>query len=75
YSLVEQNDNKKDESSNVKKVLLFIKQKGWITRCDVEELLGISSSSALRFIKNMVESGILVKQGNGKDVKYTLKHK
>ena len=74
YNTVEQINNKKDESQNEKKVLVFIKQKGWITRCDVEEILGISPSSALRFIKNMVEKGMLIKQGKGKDVKYILKH-
>lgn len=74
YNTVKQNDSKKDESQNEKKVLEFIKQKGWITRCDVEEILGISPSSALRFIKNMVEGGILIKLGKGKDVKYTLNH-
>ena len=74
FNTMEQNNNKKDESQNEKKVLVFIKQKGWITRCDVEELLGISPSSALRFIKNMVERGILIKLGKGKEVKYILKH-
>lgn len=52
-------------------VLGLIKEKTQVTRGDVEALLGISASSAVRLLRRMVESGKIRHTGKGKAVRYT----
>ena len=53
-------------------VLTYVQNHGAITRIEIETLLGISSSSASRLIKKMVESGQLLQNGKARNIKYTL---
>ncbi len=43
-----------------------------IARADVEQLAGISMSSAARVLKKMVQQGTLIKTGEGKNTRYRL---
>ncbi len=51
---------------------LFEKQTP-LTRAEIEKALGVSTSSACRIIKRMIQNGVLSTDGNGKNAKYYLK--
>ena len=53
-------------------VLKLVKQQGSITRKDVEDGLNISQSTAILLLREMVESGLLVKAKEGKFIKYQI---
>ena len=53
-------------------VLKLVKQQGSITRKDVEDGLNISQSTAILLLREMVESGLLVKVKEGKFIKYRI---
>lgn len=55
------------------RIVAFIDKNGFITRKDVEELLGISQTSANRILKDMVDKSVLYRIGNGKSIKYKKK--
>lgn len=54
-------------------ILAFVNKNGSITRKNIENLLGISQSSANRILKNMLNNSILYQDGNGKNIKYKKK--
>ncbi len=54
------------------RVLAYVREHGAITRPETEKLLGISASTASRLIKKMVKSGLLLRYGRAKSIKYTL---
>lgn len=56
--------------SNEEKILNLITQKGDIVRSDVEQLLGVSQTTANRIIKRMVTECLIYKNGDGKKTKY-----
>jgi ATP-dependent DNA helicase RecG len=43
-----------------------------VTRKDVENALQVSQSMAILILREMVDKGVLVKDGAGKQVKYKL---
>lgn len=55
-----------------KAVMELAREKGAVTRRDVEALLGLGQSSTGRLIKRMLVGGLLVQAGNGKNTKYRL---
>lgn len=55
-----------------KQVLKYLRNHDFITRSDVEKVLGISASTASRLIKKMVKSGLLVQHGRARNVNYTI---
>lgn len=55
-----------------KKVLELARTNGEITRSDVENLLGISTSTAVRLLRSMVKHKILNQYGRARDTIYTL---
>ena len=55
------------------KIIDFLENQGRITNKEVQELLGIKDSRALKILKEMVETGILEKQGKLKGSYYILK--
>lgn len=54
------------------RVMELAKEKGILDRKDVEQLLGITQTPAGQLLRKLVERGLLVKNGNGKNTKYTL---
>lgn len=67
YSIDEQTETEDN------RIVAFIDKNGFITRKDVEELLGISQTSANRILKDMVDKSVLYRIGNGKSIKYKKK--
>lgn len=54
------------------KVIALTKQRGFITRKEIEILLGIGQSSCGRLLKKMIENGLLIQEGKGKNTHYCL---
>lgn len=59
---------KKEERMNV--ILELCRSKGAIVRSDVETALGISQSTAILLLRELIDIGVLVKKGNTKNLKY-----
>ena len=55
-----------------KKVIALTKERGSITRKEVEMLLDMGQSSCGRFLKKMTENGLLIQEGKGKNTRYSL---
>ena len=55
-----------------KKVIALTKERGSITRREVEVLLDMGQSSCGRFLKKMTENGLLIQEGKGKNTRYSL---
>lgn len=55
-----------------KKVIALTKEKGFVTRKEVEILLDMGQSSCGRLLKKMIENGLLIKNGKGKNIRYSL---
>ena len=51
-------------------VMRFAQEKGTIDRKDVETLLGLSQTPAGQILKRLVDKGLLIKMGNGKNTQY-----
>jgi len=58
--------------SDEEKVLEYTRSHGAITRNDVIELLGVSTSTASRVIRRMVKSNLLKQNGKARSTKYTI---
>lgn len=56
-----------------KKIIEFILKNGKVTNKDVQQLLGVKDSRALKLLKELVEMGVIVKQGKLKGSYYTIK--
>lgn len=56
-----------------KKIVEFILENGKITNKDVQQLLGVKDSRALKVLKGLVEMDVVVKQGKLKGNYYTIK--
>lgn len=54
------------------RIIEYVKKNGKATRISVEKQLGISASTASRMLRKMVEKGLLVRQGKGRNSKYVL---
>lgn len=54
------------------KVVALAKERGGVKRKEVEILLGIGQSSSGRLLKKMIENGLLIKEGKGKNTYYCL---
>lgn len=53
-------------------ILRLVKQQGSVTRRDVEAALGVSQSTAILALRELVDKGALVKEGAGKQLKYQI---
>ena len=53
-------------------ILDYAKQNGYLTRRDVEQLLGTSASSSVRILRRMVGNGMLTQVGKGRAVRYLI---
>ena len=63
------NAGKTDDSEYT--ILEFVKNHDEIRRHDVEKLLGVSASTALRILRRMVRNGSLKQHGKARNIKYT----
>ena len=54
------------------KVIALTNQRGFITRKEIEILLGIGQSSCGRLLKKMIENDLLIQEGKGKNTHYCL---
>ena len=55
-----------------KNVIALTKERGFVTRKEVEILLDIGQSSCGRLLKKMTEDGLLIQEGKGKNTHYCL---
>ena len=60
-------------NDNYKKIIQYIEEKGAITNKDVQSLLNVKDSRALKILKELVETGVLRKEGKFKGSYYKLK--
>ena len=67
-----QAQNKSEKDIPEKKVIALTKEQGVITRKEVEMLLDMGQSSCGRLLKKMVENGLLIQGGKGKNTRYRL---
>lgn len=66
-------DNQKSiEPTSEDKVIALAREQGFVTRKDVESLLDTSQSSSGRLLKKMMDNGLLIQQGRGKNSRYGL---
>ena len=56
-------------------ILNCVLQNGSVTRQDVENLLDVSASTAVRLLRKMVADGIILQQGNARSARYIAKYK
>ena len=59
-----------DKTDRKEIVLQLAKKQGYIVRKDVEAELNISQATAILLLRDMIESGLLVKEKDGKQMKY-----
>lgn len=60
-------------TDNQKRIIQYIEEKGVITNKEVQNLLNVKDSRALKILKEMVEAGILKKEGKLRGTCYKLK--
>ena len=61
------------DKTNRQEILLRLAEKqGYIVRKDVEAELKVSQATAILILRDMVEKGLLVKEGSGKQQKYRI---
>lgn len=58
-------------SSPEESIMSLAQEKGKITRKDVEELLEVSQTLAGQLLRELVKRGLLIKEGNGRNTKYS----
>ena len=61
-----------DKTDRKEIVLRLAEKRGCIVRKDVEAELSISQATAILLLRDMVENGLLVKERDGKQIKYRL---
>ena len=59
-------------SAREEKVLEYVRIHGAVTRNDIIELLGVSSSTAVRILKNLVKRNLLKRNGKARSTSYTI---
>ena len=60
-------------NESYKKIIQYIEEKGAITNKDAQSLLNVKDSRALKILKELVETGVLRKEGKFKGSYYKLK--
>ena len=63
------------KNERMKMVISLLWKKDSIVRKDVDDLLGVSQSTSSILLREMLDSGLLVKEGKGRSLKYRLKTK
>lgn len=62
-----------DKQNREEIVLQLVRKQGAVTRKEVETELNISQSTAILLLRELVESGVLVKERSGKQLKYRVR--
>ena len=60
-------------NDNYKKIIQYIEERGAITNKEVQGLLNVKDSRALKILKELVEAEVLKKEGKLKGSHYKLK--
>ena len=60
-------------NDNYKKIVQYIEERGVITNKEVQSLLNVKDSRALKILKELVVAGVLKKEGKFKGSYYKLK--
>ena len=60
------------EGQRSKLAVDLIQAKGPVSRMELEMVWGISRSAAAKWIDQLVNSGVLLRVGNGRNTKYTI---
>lgn len=63
------------KNERMKMVLSLLGERDRIVRKDVDDLLGVSQSTSSILLREMLDNGLLVKEGKGRNLKYRLKIK
>ncbi len=71
-NLLEGSHSNSELDADTEKVLRFIEEKGEVTRSDIQAILEISTSGAIRLMKKLRDSGLVTAIGKGKNIKYTI---
>lgn len=61
-----------ESSMEEEKVIALAKERGFVTRKEVEILLGIGQTTCGRLLKQMIVNGLIVQEGKGKNTHYCL---
>ena len=61
-----------DKAERQKTLLCLAEKQGYIVRKDVEAELNVSQATAILILRDMVEKGLLFKEGSGKQQKYRI---
>ena len=61
------------KKSHETRILEFIKTNGQAVRSDIEALLGVSQATASRILRQMLNSGLIYQEGNGRTTRYKVK--
>ncbi len=61
-----------ESSTEEEKVIALAKKQGFVTRKEVEALLGMSQTTCGRLLKQMTGNGQIVQMGRGKTTRYCL---
>ena len=63
-------NNRNGDKENV--IVQYLKEHGKANRSDIEKLLGISTSTAFRQLKQLIQNGTVHQEGQGKNTIYLL---
>lgn len=61
-----------NNNERTSEIVQFIQTNGSITRRDIEKLLNVKTATALRMIRDLLDQGVLIVLGTGRNVKYML---
>lgn len=67
---VQSQSSVKDDRQKI--LLRLARKQGLITRKDTETVLKVSQATAILILRNMLEKGLLVKEGTGKQQRYRI---
>ena len=70
----EETEDQKESVEQEKRVMKLAKERGFVSRKEIERLLGISQSTGGRLLKKMVAAGQIVQIGKGKNTHYVLQN-
>ena len=60
-----------EKNERYETLLRLVEKNGSVVRKDVEACLQVSQATAILILRDMVEKGLLIKIGSGKQQKYT----
>lgn len=66
---------RKVPDDRVLKIKKYIQENGSITRHDIEDLLDVKTATAIRFIRELLDEGIITAIGKGKNTRYAVSEK